>query len=260
VLDSVDEGEVTTTVLARTVDAPVEQDPDPTVVLQNLRHNNPGTNLFLVQPGPGQAFLGAAPELVGKSTGTVFQTNAVAGSAPRGHDEEHDDELARQLAQSPKNRAEHKVVVDSMRRRLAKFTHHVEVARETQILRLSRIQHLERDLYARLRGGQHVLDVVEALHPTPAVCGHPREAARDLLRAHEPFDRGWYAAPVGWINAAGEGTLAPALRCAVLQDTTWRLFAGAGIVNRSDPDDEWAETRTKFEPALAALGIQEAPP
>jgi menaquinone-specific isochorismate synthase len=260
ILGRVDVGQITKAVLARTVDAPVEQQPDPTVVLGNLRQNNPGTHHFLVQPGPGQAFLGSAPELIGRADGQVFQASAVAGSIPRGATEDEDEEMARQLAASDKNRAEHRIVVESMRRRLAELTDHVQVGRDTKILRLAEIQHLERDLYARLRPGQHLLDVVQALHPTPAVCGSPRDPARQLLAEHEPFQRGWYAAPVGWFNANGDGAFAPALRSAVLQQTRWRLFAGAGIVDGSDPDDEWEETRNKFETVLAALGVQEAPP
>jgi menaquinone-specific isochorismate synthase len=242
-------------VLARTLDAPVNQEPDPTVVLGNLRQANPGTNRFLVQPGPGQAFLGAAPELVGGVSGTILTTSAVAGSVPRGSDEDEDDELARQLTASDKDREEHAIVVRSMRRRLAKLTDHVEVSREVSVLRLASIQHLERELFARLRPDQGILDAVRTLHPTPAVCGHPREEARELLRDIEPFDRGWYAAPVGWVDADGNGAFAPALRCAVLQDRTWRLFAGAGIVDGSDPDREWEETRAKFQPVLEALGV-----
>lgn len=247
-------------VLARTVDAPVKQEPDPTVVLGNLRQSNPGTNLFLIQPGPGQAFLGAAPELIGCVRGPILEASAVAGSIRRGDDEAEDDKLARRLTTSEKDRAEHEIVVRSMRRRLAQLTDRVEVGRETSILRLSDIQHLERDLFARLGPEDGILDVVRVLHPTPAVCGYPRDEARRLLREIEPFQRGWYAGPVGWFDAEGNGSFAPGLRCAVLQERTWRLFAGAGIVEGSTVDDEWEETRVKFEPVLSALGVPEAPP
>lgn len=260
ILDRTEQGELDKAVLARTLDAPARQEPAPTVVLGNLRQANPGTNQFLVQPGPGQAFLGAAPELIGAARGSVLNASAVAGSIARGRDEEEDDELARQLTASEKDRAEHDIVVRSMRRRLAALTDHVEVAREVSVLRLATIQHLERELFARLRPEQGILDAVRALHPTPAVCGHPREEARQLLREIEPFDRGWYAAPVGWVDAAGDGAFAPALRCAVLQERVWRLFAGAGIVDGSSPDQEWEETRVKFRPVLEALGVHAAPP
>ncbi len=259
ILEATREGALEKAVLARTVDAPVRQQPAPTVVLGNLRQANPGTNLFLVQPGPGQAFLGAAPELIGDVRGSVLTASAVAGSVPRGATPAEDDELARHLTTNAKDRAEHEIVVRQMRRRLAKLTDHVEVARDISVLRLATIQHLERDLYAKLRPDQGILAAVEALHPTPAVCGHPREEARHLLQRTEPFERGWYAGPVGWVDAEGDGAFAPALRCAVLQERRWRLFAGAGIVEGSSPEQEWEETRVKFEPILNALGVR-APP
>lgn len=259
-LNRIEKGGFSKVVLARTLDLSAPEPPDPTVILANLRQQNPGTSLFLFEPEPGHAFLGAAPELVANVRGTTFRASAVAGSVPRGDTEDEDDRLARQLSTSCKDRDEHAIVVRSMRERLARLTDHVEVARDTTILRLARIQHLERDLYARLGPDQHVLDLVGTLHPTPAVCGYPREAAHGFLKKSEPFERGWYAGPIGWFDAAGDGGFAPGLRSAVLHRDRWRLFAGAGIVEGSDPDAEWEETRIKFRPILDALGVQEAPP
>ncbi len=261
-LTRIDKGGFRKAVLARTLDleAPEEPAPDPVVILGNLRQQNPGTHLFMLEPRPGHAFLGAAPELIAHVRGDTFQASAVAGSIARGDTEAEDDRLARKLAASSKDREEHGIVVRSMRRRLTGLADHVEVGRQTSILRLARIQHLERDLYAKLGPDAHVLDLLEALHPTPAVCGHPRETARDFLRRSEPFERGWYAGPVGWFDADGEGAFAPGLRSAVLDEDRWRLFAGAGIVEGSDPEAEFEETRIKFRPMLDALGVQEAPP
>ena len=98
-----------------------------------------------------------------------------------------------------------------------------------------------------------VLELVEALHPTPAVGGDPRDAAIALIARLEPGDRGRYAGPVGWVDAAGDGEWAVALRCAELDGTTARLVAGAGVVAGSDPDAEWAETQAKLEPMLRVL-------
>lgn len=241
-------------VLARTIDLSTPGNPDPATTLANLRQGNPGTNLFLTQPTPQHAFLGAAPELVCHVNGSHLRANAVAGSIPRGADEDEDDRLARTLASSTKDRQEHGIVVDAMRRRLAPFAEKVEVARDTNILRLANIQHLERDLYARIPPTTHVLDILEELHPTPAVCGHPRDAARAFLEANEPFARGWYAGPVGWFDVNGDGAFAPGLRSVLFTPDRWRLFAGAGIVQDSQPRDEWDETRTKFQTILQALG------
>lgn len=241
-------------VLARTLDLSTPGRPDPATTLANLRHGNPGTHCFLIEPTPQHAFLGAAPELIAHVHGTNVHANAVAGSIPRGDDEDEDARLARALASSTKNRHEHGIVVDAMRRRLSRFADKVEVARDTNILRLANIQHLERDLYARIPHGTHVLDILQALHPTPAVCGHPRDAARGFLHEAEPFQRGWYAGPVGWFDANGDGAFAPGLRSALLTPHRWRLFAGAGIVEDSHPRDEWDETHTKFQTILQALG------
>lgn len=257
-LESISQGAFEKVVLARSLDLDAG-DPDLAIVLGNLRQANPGTHLFLVEPEPGRAFLGAAPELVASKRGTTFTASAVAGSIERGADEAEDDRLARSLVSSTKDRDEHEIVVSSMRERLARLTDHVRVARDTSVLRLASIQHLERDLYARVGEDQHVLDLLADLHPTPAVCGHPREPARMFLREEEPFERGWYAGPVGWFDTTGDGTFAPALRSGVLDRSTWRLFAGAGIVEGSKAPSEWSETGIKFRPVLDALGVLGVP-
>ena len=129
----------------------------------------------------------------------------------------------------------------------------VSAQAEPHILTLARIQHLETDIGAPAPEGRSVLELVEALHPTPAVCGVPRDAALEFLRVEEPFQRGWYAGPVGWVDAEGEGHFVPALRTAVGDGKSWRLFAGAGIVDGSRPSMEWEETGIKFLPVLRAL-------
>lgn len=258
-LGRIAKGELSKVVLSRQLAYTLPRRPDPVVVLANLRQDNPGTSLFLVEPRPGAAFLGAAPERIGAVRGAIFQATAVAGSAPRGVTPADDDALARELTVSVKDRSEHTIVVDSMRRRLTAIADHVELGGATHVLRLTRIQHLETELLARLRRGAHVLDVVEALHPTPAVCGSPREPAQRFLAQAEPFDRGWYAGPVGWFDEAGDGCFAPGLRSAVLDGDTWTLYAGAGIVDGSVSAKEWDETAIKFEPVLRALGIGQAP-
>ena len=126
------------------------------------------------------------------------------------------------------------------------------------MLTLARIQHLETEIRARVSEESTVLKVLEALHPTPAVCGLPRDDALEFLSRKEPFERGWYSGPVGWFDVEGNGVFAPALRCAVARDHEWRLFAGAGIVAGSDPRLEWEETSIKFEPVLRALAASGA--
>lgn len=258
-LAAIDSGELDKVVLARTLEARSQGPPDPISVLQRLRSANPGTHRFYLEPVPGSVFLGAAPELVARATGRRFTAQAVAGSIARGRDPEHDDELARELLESKKDRAEHRLVVDHMRRRLHRVTDRVEIGPRPHVLRLRRIQHLETDVRAELPEDVHVLEALDHLHPTPAVCGTPRDEAQAFLRGHEPFERGWYAGPVGWFDARGDGCFAPGLRAAVLQDGTWHLYAGAGIVQGSEAEKEWQETTIKFGPMLRALGVEEVP-
>jgi menaquinone-specific isochorismate synthase len=143
--------------------------------------------------------------------------------------------------------------VEDMVERLGPLSETVQADEDPHVLTLSAIQHLESVITAQLRPGESALSVLEALHPTPAVCGFPRDRALELLRREEPFQRGWYSGPVGWFDSDGNGVFVPALRFAVGRGREWRLFAGAGIVAGSDPELEWDETRIKFQPVLKAL-------
>lgn len=247
-------GRISKVVLARTLDLLADELPDPAPVALDLWDQNPGTHVFLFEPEHGAALVGAAPETIATVLGGSFKATAVAGSISRGTTPAGQEALAYKLLESEKDRVEHAIAVQDMVERLRPMVEELSWDSEPHVLTLSRIQHLETQIQARLGSGESVLSVLEALHPTPAVCGLPRDAALDFLRMEEPFDRGWYCGPVGWFNSVGEGVFAPALRCAVLTRGRWRLYAGAGIVSGSDPDLEWEETRIKFEPMLRALG------
>jgi menaquinone-specific isochorismate synthase len=153
---------------------------------------------------------------------------------------------------SEKNVHEHDLVAETIRDQLAPFAASVAMG-ERQVRRLATVQHLWTPITAELDRNYHVLDLVEALHPTPAVGGLPPADALQTIRETEPFDRGWYAAPVGWIDAAGYGSFAVALRSAVASGRTVTLFAGVGIVADSDPDREWDEVQLKYRPILDEL-------
>jgi isochorismate synthase len=254
VLEAVDRGEVQKVVLARSLDVRFDEPPDPVALLARVRADNPGGTIYGFEPRPGTVLLGAAPEVLVTLHAGRFLTTAVAGSTARGTTPEEDEALARRLLGSPKERAEHGFGVDDIVSRLSPFTEEVEIEAQPGILRLHRIQHLETDIAARVAAPTSALDLVQALHPTAAVAGAPREPAASLLTQVEALDRGWYAGPVGWCDARGDGEFAPALRCAVGQGREWRLFAGAGIVAGSDPDREWSETAMKLAPMLHALG------
>jgi isochorismate synthase len=240
-------------VLARFVDAELDSPVDPLAALSFLRADNVRAHVFHFELSPGRVFLGAAPEILAKLRGGRFEATAVAGSMPRAREREEDEALALRLLRSEKNLAEHGLTLEEMLEGLEGRLVGMGVDPEPRVLRLAGIQHLETVIRGSAAAGEDILSLVEALHPTPAVCGRPRAEALRVLAEEEPFDRGWFAGPVGWFDASGEGNFVPALRSAVGEGRDWRLFAGAGIVTGSEADEEWQETELKLEPALRAL-------
>ena len=257
-LAAIARGEISKVVLARTMDVVTGARIDPVEVVRHLRDQNRGSHVFLFEPADGRPLVGAAPETVASRSGGVVHATAVGGTVARGETPEEQEALAARLLGSEKDAAEHRIALDDMMARLGALSDDVEAEAEPHVLTLARIQHLETRIRARVPRGTSVLRVLEALHPTPAVCGLPRERALEFLGRAERFARGWYAGPVGWFDAGGDGVFAPALRCAVAHRDRWRLFAGAGLVAGSDPAFEWDETTIKFEPVLRALAASGA--
>ncbi|MEJ2205069.1 MAG: isochorismate synthase [Gemmatimonadota bacterium] len=253
-LEAIRGGRVSKVVLARTLDVTTEGRVEAVDVAEHLWEVNRGSHTFFFEPEPGTAILGAAPETVATLRDGVFHATAVAGSIRRGDTPREQAELAARLLASEKDRMEQRIALEDMVTRLDTVSHQVRTDPQPHVLTLARIQHLETEIRASVPGGTGILDLLRLLHPTPAVCGLPRDAALALLTQEEPFDRGWYAGPVGFFDAEGNGIFAPALRTAVVRGDTWRLFAGAGIVEGSEPALEWEETGMKFTPVLEALG------
>lgn len=240
-------------VLARaiTVSAPINF--DHAVVFARLRAKFPGCFCFATGAGE-RVFAGASPELLVRREGRRATTIALAGSAPRGRDEGADERLAGSLLENAKDRHEHAVVVRRIERALGAISAWVSVADPPRVVRLANVQHLATPIRAQLLAPRPVLDLAGILHPTPAVGGEPWPAARAHLADLEAIERGWYAGPIGWMDAVEDGEYCVALRCALIDGSTARLYAGAGIVAGSDPDAELAETETKFAAVLDVLG------
>lgn len=255
ILASIEAGEIRKAVLARAMDVRFPDPVDSLGSLAFLRRENARTQVYLFEPHPGRVFLGAAPEILAEVRRGRFRATAVAGSMPRGGTDDEDLELATELLASEKDRSEHRFTEDEMTSVLGPLLSEMDVEEEPHVLALARIQHLETVISGVPGEGSDILSLVEELHPTPAVCGSPRQEALEVIRGMEGFDRGWYAGPIGWFDAAGEGEFVPGLRSGVGFGNRWRLFAGAGVVPGSDPDAEWAETALKFEPALRALRV-----
>jgi isochorismate synthase len=253
VLSAIAGGRVRKVVLARTLQVRPQRPLDPLDVLEPLWKANRTAHVFYFEPRPGRVLLGAAPETIATLRRGVFHATAVAGSTRLGANAQEQGDLAAGLMASEKDRAEHQIAVEDMVERLGRMADDVRAEQEPHVLALPVIQHLETAIRARVSEGTTVLDLVAELHPTPAVCGDPREEALETLASEEPFERGWYAGPVGWFDVDGNGMFAPALRSAVLADEAWRLYAGAGIVAGSHPEAEWVETGIKLEPMLRAL-------
>jgi len=220
--------------------------------LARLRTNYPECHVFSVSVD-GATFLGASPELlVGLADGDV-STLGLAGSARRGATPEEDERIGRELLRSAKDRVEHETVVRAIREALSEVTDRLLAPAEPGLRRLRNIQHLATEISGRVVRGVDVLELVHRLHPTPAVCGWPRSAAQHVIAVLESFDRGWYAGPVGWMDAHGNGEFAVGLRSALVRGGRAWLFAGNGIMGDSDPDAELAEVQLKFRPLADAL-------
>jgi menaquinone-specific isochorismate synthase len=247
-------GELDKVVLARARQMRFDQPVDPVDVLTRLANRYPDTYRFLVEPIPGHAFYGATPELLAGVAGNKLRTVAMAGSIKRGQYAAEDDALARELMNNPKERHEHALVVDAIRENLAPLVTDLQIPDEPGLCRLSNIQHLESRIQGTLNINSSIFSVVQGLHPTPAVGGRPRAIALDIITNVEPTPRGWYAAPVGWLDPYGNGMFSVAIRSAVTVGESSMLFAGAGIVADSVPEREWRETELKFRPLAEALG------
>lgn len=227
---------------------------DAAATLHALRADHPGAHVFGFTDGP-RAFVGATPELLARVDGRRLETHALAGTAPRGADGAEDARLGAALLAHDKDRREHRLVVDAITDSLDPLAEAVVVDGAPRLRRLPGLQHLETAITARLRGGVGLLDVVDRLHPTPALGGQPRAAALDWLARTEPLDRGWYGAPVGWLDGHGAGVAAVAIRSALMTDRQAWAFAGAGVVAGSDPDAEWRESALKLQTVGRALRL-----
>ena len=251
---AIGDGAIEKVVLARVCEVRAEDTIDAAAPLAALDAHYGDSFRFLFEPCPHHAFLGATPELLVRVAGRAVTTMALAGSAARGATPDEDESLAAQLLASAKDRHEHQLVVDAIRAHLANAAGDLDVPAAPRVLKLRNIQHLLTPIAGRLRRPEGVLRLARRLHPTPAMGGVPPERALALLRDAEPVPRGWYAAPIGWLDAALDGVFAVGIRSAVTQhDRAW-LYAGAGIVAGSSPEREWAETALKFRPMLGALG------
>lgn len=235
-------------VLARDLVATVPNDFDIRTALHRFATKYPTCWTYSVD-----GLFGASPELLVRVSHKQVSARVLAGTAGRGTDPGVDFAISNALAASSKNISEHRFAVKSLVDELEKFCSHVDADSEPFSLQLPNLWHLASDVHAVLKDDASVLDLAAVLHPTAAVAGTPTVYAQKLIAELEPFDRGRYAGPVGWIGADGDGEWAIALRGALLQDNQITAYAGCGIVAESEPVAELEETELKFKPIREAL-------
>ncbi len=246
------EGRLEKIVLAREVEARAPRRYDPGAMLGVLREAFPACYCFCV--GRGDATLiAASPELLVRREGHRVSTLALAGSTRRSADPAVDDHLGEQLLRDESYRSEHAIVARRIERTLRPHAVWVAAAGEPELVKIANIQHLATPIRAQLAAPIDALELAGLMHPTPAVGGEPREVAMPLIPALEGLDRGWYAGPVGWTDATGDGEFCVALRCALLRENVARCYAGNGIVRDSKPQAELAETEVKLQALLPLL-------
>lgn len=249
VLDAIAAHRLDKVVLAREVAVEADTPFDVRAVLRRLRSQQPGCILYA-----DGGFVGASPELLVRRAGATFESRPMAGTAPGSVARE----VAARLAASSKDAREHRFVVDAVRDALAPVAEWVDVPTTPVVEHFGSLAHLVTPVLGSLRTDATDVDVLalaRRLHPSPAVGGTPTDTALATIARLEPFDRGRYAGPVGWVDARGDGAFAVALRCAEIDGERAVLHAGAGIVAGSRPEAEWAETVAKFEPMLRALVV-----
>lgn len=209
--------------------------------------------VFCFNDAGGDAFVGATPERLFLRRLDVLKSEVVAGTRMRGETVDDDERLGAELLNSDKDQREHDIVRKSIRQKLHKFVDHLLVDNQASLLRLARKQHLRSNVEGKLKPGVDDGALLDRLHPTPAVGGYPTDNALPEIARIEPFNRGWYAAPIGWIGSES-AHFAVAIRSGLIEENTLTLFSGAGIVSGSDPAQEWQEVDNKIQDFIDALG------
>ncbi len=251
-LDSIDKGELSKIVIAHTTEIRSAIPFDVIKSLANLRSLHPDCYIFATSNGEGQYFMGASPERLLSVQNQQLVTDALAGSAPRGANNTEDLHLANLLLKNRKEKREHHAVRDFMIERLKSVGLKAQQL-PLQLLKLSNIQHLWTPIYAHLPADIQPLEIIELLHPTPAVAGVSTNTACEKIRYYEKLDRSLYAAPLGWVDYDGNCEFIVGIRSALIDGDRATLYAGAGIVSGSNPDREFDEVQLKLQSLLKAL-------
>ena len=255
-LEAFSEGRFGKVVLARRARIGFDGEIEATLLLESLKEATPNCFHFYFEPEGGISFLGASPERLFSRDGRSVVSEAVAGTGPRGVSSEDDEGLRDALMHSAKDRSEHAFVRTGIGEALAPLCEELEMDGDVAEMKLARGRHLRSRVHGTLKEGVTDAGLLEALHPTPAVGGHPRDRALEEIRDLEPFDRGWYAGPVGWIGAEAS-EFAVGIRSGLVRGRTLDLYSGAGIVAGSVPAEEWTEIEQKISDFTGMFGLEQ---
>jgi menaquinone-specific isochorismate synthase len=253
VVEELKTGSLKKVVLARELRLLFDSHVKADVILENLYNQQRDSFIFVFESN-GDCFIGATPERLVKKQGENVFSTCLAGSIRRGKNEEEDNILGKTLLNDQKNISEHAFVVEMIKEALEESCEEIILPEKPQLMKIRDIQHLYTPVIGKCQKDASLLLLVERLHPTPALGGLPKQEAVEKIRQVEELDRGFYAAPLGWVDYRGNGEFSVSIRSGLIQGKEASLFAGCGVVANSDSESEYLETSLKFTPMLRALG------
>lgn len=249
-IKSIKQNEIEKVVLARRLKFSTQTEINWQFIFNELDKKYPNCTNFLLKSGES-IFFGSTPELLAGFTGNQFYTEALAGSIMRGTDEAADNKLESELLNSKKNNIEHYIVINHIKSSLQNLLEKIEIDDNPTVKKFSNIQHLQTSVKGMLKKDTDIFDIISALFPTPAVCGVPKEKSLQLIGEMEEFDRGLYSGLIGWFDCKGNGEFNVTIRSALINKNILYTYAGCGIVEDSNPAEEFEETVLKFKPILS---------
>ena len=250
VVDEIKHENIDKVVIARRVENEISSPINWQKTLGDLNIKFPTCTNFLYKSGKS-IFFGSTPEILIKYSGDTFFTEALAGSIMRGENPEQDKQLEEELLKSDKNNMEHEAVIDYIKKSVFNFVDEVEIVKNPVVKKLPNIQHLQTSVTGKLKSKDQIFKIISSLFPTPAVCGIPKEQSLKMIEKTEDFDRGLFSGVIGWFNADNYGEFFVTIRSALVKDNKLYAYAGCGIVEGSDPKEEFEETKLKLKPILS---------
>jgi menaquinone-specific isochorismate synthase len=250
IINEIKSKKVEKVVLAKRIKYDVKSEIDWQLIFNELNKNYPNCTNYLLKSGKS-IFFGSTPELLAKFSGEDFYTEALAGSISRGKDQDQDKEFENKLLQSKKNNFEHNAVTQHIKSSVQKFIKEIEISGKPVVKKFSNIQHLQTIIKGKLEAESNIFDIILSLFPTPAVCGISKDKALKFIDEFEEFDRGLFAGLIGWFNCEVYGEFYVTIRCGLVNQNNLYAYAGCGIVEDSDPQEEYEETKLKLKPILS---------